>query len=308
MTNKVIVLLAACNGSRYIDEQIASIMGQIGVDPHIVVSVDNSHDNTKDCVLAAIRCYPGRISLLSGCRPPELSKTNSANNFFYLSATIDLPFNTYWLAFSDQDDIWEACHLFNAIERIVKLNLAGYSSSVIAFWPDGRQHFVKKSGRISRYNHIFEAPGPGCTFVLPRATYFQFQQYLNRNLASAARIHFHDWAIFAYVRSIGGNWFIDPTSSLFYRQHASNVLGVMLTPRTISLRLSMLFGGWYREQCLAIADFVGESGVQHSLLLRRFSQIDRLKLALMVIVHRRRLRDKILLSIAFLVMRQLRFQ
>ena len=302
MIPKVLVLLASFNGQEYISEQINSILNQIGVDVVLCVSDDGSSDDTLSLVLAAAFVSPDRIFLLQGCRPRQLAERNAANNFYHLISSVVIPQGTCYLALSDQDDVWDPLHLFVATAKLKNSVFSGYSSSVLAFWPSGRRRHVKKCGYISRYNHLFESPGPGCSFVLPLNSFSLFQVHLLRSLDIASRIHFHDWAIFAYVRSIGGDWIIDSWPSLLYRQHDSNVLGVKLTARSIIKRLGLLLDGWYHDQCLAVAEFVGQRNVRPARLLRRFSVVDRFSLAWLVFCHRRRLRDKILLPFALLLM------
>lgn len=302
MIPKVAVLLASYNGERYIIEQIESISRQVEVEPSIFISDDGSTDQTFSQIKQANVFMPGRIFFLYGCRPQDLSKPCSANNFYYLVSSLDLPACFHWVAFADQDDVWDPRHLKRAISILGQDRFAGYSSSVIAFWPDGRKKLVNKNGRASTYNHLFEAPGPGCSFVLPRSSFDLLQAHLKQNLSLAAKIDFHDWAIFAYIKVRCGSWFIDSWPSLHYRQHHNNVLGVQLTARTVSLRLKMLLGSWYRNQCIAVADFAGQPSSLPAILLRRFSFSDRLSLAWIVFSSRRRLRDRLLLPLAFLLM------
>lgn len=302
MCPDVAVLLASYNGEKYICHQIDSIARQVGVNVCLYISDDGSRDETLQRVADASALLPDRVVMLDIHRRPELSTRSSANNFYHIIASINLPEDVRWVAFSDQDDIWEPSHLSRAIGSICEFGLAGYSSSVLAFWPDGRRRLVVKSGCITKYNHLFEAPGPGCSFVLPRASFDKVQAHIRLNLRAASRVQFHDWAIYAVVRSAGGIWMIDPCPSLLYRQHDSNVLGVQLNRRAVVKRFQMLLGGWYREQCLAVSDLVGQSESGPGMFLRRFSFLDRFRLALLVAVHRRRLRDRLILSLAFLTM------
>ena len=45
--SRVVVLLAACNGERWLDEQVQSILRQQDVDVHLHISVDKGSDNTQ---------------------------------------------------------------------------------------------------------------------------------------------------------------------------------------------------------------------------------------------------------------------
>lgn len=59
--NKVLVLLASFNGSKYVNDQIISILN---VDTHILVSDDTSTDNTKTIVNKLSKKYKSRIRLI----------------------------------------------------------------------------------------------------------------------------------------------------------------------------------------------------------------------------------------------------
>lgn len=304
MTPNVAVLLASYNGEKYICRQISSIASQIGVTVSLYISDDGSSDETLERVADTSSLLPNRIVLLDKPRSLDLSARNSANNFYHIIVSASLPDDLQWVAFSDQDDIWHPCHLINAIAALKQNNAEGYSSSVLAFWPDGTRRLVKKNGSISSRNHLFESPGPGCSIVLPRLVFDQLQRHLRRSLKKASRIDFHDWAIFAYVRSKGGKWIIDSDPSLLYRQHSSNVLGVQLGFKNLLRRFRMLSGGWYRDQVLAVADFCDQSNDVAIQRLSRLSPFDRLQLGLLAFVVRRRIRDRVLLFIIFLFMRK----
>jgi rhamnosyltransferase len=304
MYPKVVVLLASYNGEKYIYKQIESIARQVGVTVSICISDDGSSDNTLKRIEDAYGLMPGRISILNKRRAAPLSRRSSANNFYHLIATHALPADAEWVAFSDQDDIWDPLHLKRAISKTCEYGVAGYSSSVVAFWPDGRRRLIVKSGHISKYNHFFEAPGPGCSFVLSRSSFESVQAHIRSNLEAATRVKFHDWAIYAILRSKGGAWLIDSWPSLLYRQHASNVIGVQLNYSSIVKRIRMLLGGWYLDQCIAISELLGQSGEPGpGQYLLRFSLSDRFRLAYLVALHRRRLRDRVLLPFAFLTMK-----
>jgi rhamnosyltransferase len=302
VTEKVAVLLATFNGQSYIVEQLESIATQIGVSSHIYLSDDGSSDNTVSSALRAASRLLQVIELVSCGRHELLSLHSSATNFYHLIANVEPSPDTHWIAFSDQDDVWNSDHLIRAITVLRGSAAVGYSSNVIAFWPDGTQRLVKKVGSITPLNHLFESPGPGCSMVLSRSIYDELQGHLRSNLAKIARIEFHDWAIYAFVRSRKGKWIIDAQSSLLYRQHGSNVLGVQLGFRNLSRRLRMLAGGWYRAQVLAIADYCGQLDNRVISRLVRLSLRDRVILSFRAFALRRQIRDKVLLAVAFMCM------
>jgi rhamnosyltransferase len=304
MKKKVAVLLASYNGEAYIMDQLFSISVQSDVKTTVYLSDDASIDSTVATAFSACEKYHQQLSLVLQPRPKHLARRTAANNFYHLIVHVEPPIEVGWVAFADQDDIWRPHHLLRAINALESSGASGYSSSVCAFWPDGSRRYVKKHGYISRYNHLFESPGPGCSIVLPRSQYLALQSHMRANLAIASRIEFHDWAIYAFIRSSGQSWVIDPYPSLYYRQHDSNVLGVQLSPHSLGKRLGMLFGSWYREQCLAVADFCQQSSAEPLLKMLRLTPIDRILLASMAFQLRRRTRDKLMLLFAFFVMQK----
>ena len=119
-----------------------------------------------------------------------------------------------YIAFSDQDDIWNEKHLTRAIEKLSTGIYDGYSSSIIAFWENGFELFCKKTGKISNLNHLFESAGPGCTYVLTKSSFLLLQEFVINNFSKISAVSFHDWFVFAFLRSRGFKWTIDSFPSL----------------------------------------------------------------------------------------------
>ena len=304
MSASVAVLLATYNGESFLYDQLLSIQGQSQVDPNVYLSDDCSDDLTLSVAKQASSDLglPLHINIIP--RHSSLLGRSAAHNFYHLITSVCLPKHIEWVSFCDQDDIWVPSHLSRAIRQLLITSSAAYSSNVTAFWPDGRRRLIKKTGFASPLNHLFESPGPGCSIVLPRSTFDQLQTYFRQHITSVSLIDFHDWAIYAYVRTFVGPWLIDNFSSLLYRQHDSNVLGVGSTFEDFRIRCNLLLNGWYRNQLLYIAATFGLNSSVEFRSLSRFLPHDRLLLSVFSFYHRRRLLDKILLSLAFLVMRK----
>jgi rhamnosyltransferase len=298
----VAILMATYNGEAFISRQIQSIAAQTGVASHLYISDDGSQDATISVAQVSSRKYNQPIEFLRAKRDPDLCFKSAANNFYHLISSLTLPPSFDWVAFADQDDVWNSDHLFRAITQLKSCSAAGYSSSVVAFWPDGFQRFVKKHGFISNFNHLFESPGPGCTIVLPRQIFNELQYFLSTKLCKASRIAFHDWAIYAFVRSRRLKWIIDSIPSILYRQHAHNVIGVSIGYSSLASRFAKVKGGWYRQQVIAIADFCDELDNHSVQRLIRLLPLDRLILAFNTFSFRRRFRDRVILSLSFVSM------
>lgn len=284
---RIAVLLAAYNGVAYIKEQINSINFQVNVDVHIFVSVDESCDGTEAC-LAEWALSESRLTLLSfgdvfgGAAP----------NFYRLLRDVDLNGFDY-LSLADQDDIWHPEKLWRAHCLMTEQGALGYSSNVTAFWPSGKTQLVNKAQPQRSLDFMFEAAGPGCTYVLERRLALSLQQMVREADASLLRVGYHDWLIYAFSRSNNHAWVIDDWSSMQYRQHANNQIGVNAGWRSYWRRVRKMLSGHGFEQSLLIADLIHASSmpvVQHGL---RGGRLGYLWLAIRARQYRRKPLDQL---------------
>ncbi|MCF5164463.1 glycosyltransferase [Pseudomonas congelans] len=290
---KVAVLLAAYNGMAWIEAQLDSILKQTNVCVSVFISVDTSTDGTEAwCADYAQR--HANITLL----PPAGRFGGASRNFFRLIR--DVNFSTFdYVALSDQDDIWHLDKLDRATTKLQSEDLDAYSSNVTAFWPSGRRVLLNKAQPQVRWDHLFEAAGPGCTYVLKRRLVDAFKASLIEQWQSAQNVSLHDWYCYAFARSHGFRWFIDPVSSMDYRQHENNQVGANTGVSALLTRLKTITNGWWPDQVLLIARLIdshylstmGATYSRHFLFLR----------LIFVSRHcRRRRRDKFLFVIACL--------
>lgn len=49
---------------------------------------------------------------------------------------------------------------------MTETNVVGYSSNVTAFWPANKRKLVSKAQPQRTSDFMFEAAGPGCTYLL----------------------------------------------------------------------------------------------------------------------------------------------
>lgn len=250
----VAVLLAAYNGMRWIDEQISSILGQHGVNIVIYISVDVSSDDTL-AWCQKLSDTEKRVVVL-----PYTGERygGAAKNFFRLVKDVD--FRGYdYITYADQDDIYDQDKYRAAHEIMLAHGCAGYSSNVTAYWQDGRKVLLVKSQPQRKYDFLFEAGGPGCSYVLRVSDALDFKKFLIENWRSANKVGLHDWLTYAWFRSAGKNWYIDERSYILYRQHGGNQIGANNGISGIKSRLSLLTSGWYREEVKKIANLVGHN-------------------------------------------------
>jgi len=220
---KVLVLLAAHNGARFITDQIESIGSQVGVSIKILINVDKSTDLTEKLVSELCINNPNIMHM-----PFGYASGSSGSNFYKLidSASVYYDIDDFdYISFSDQDDIWFNNKISRAIECLNKSGSSGYSSNITAFWTSSKTVLIRKDFPVTCCDFYHESSGPGCTFVLTKDLFKCFNTYISSNKASRCSFLAHDWLIYAFARYNCYAWFKDDFSSMYYRQHDSNVAG-----------------------------------------------------------------------------------
>ncbi|MBI6794451.1 glycosyltransferase family 2 protein [Pseudomonas syringae] len=290
---KVAVLLAAYNGMAWIEAQLDSILKQTNVCVSVFISVDTSTDGTE-AWCADYAQHHASISLLS----PAGRFGGASRNFFRLIRDVD--FSTFdYVAFSDQDDIWHPDKLQRAVAALERGHHDAYSSNVTAFWPDGQRVLLDKAQPQVQWDYLFEAAGPGCTYVMNRRLADAFKSSLLSHWDAAQAVSLHDWYCYAFARSHGFRWLIDPVPGMDYRQHANNQVGANTGLASLISRLKKIADGWWAGQVLLIGQLIGDSQL-HPAGKHVSTRLSFLKLAFKAPQCRRRPRDKIFFIIACL--------
>lgn len=283
----VAVCLAAFNGLQYLQPQVDSILGQTDVDITLYVSVDRSTDGTEDW-FCGLQSREARLVLL----PFGETFGGAARNFFRLLREVDFsPFE--YVAFADQDDIWQPGKLKRAADCLLEQGVDGYSSDIVAFWETGRSRYIKKSYPQQRWDYLFESAGPGCTFVLTRSLANRIQMVLQQNTKQSLDVGLHDWFTYAFARANGYRWVIDEYASLMYRQHGENQVGVNSGIAAVVWRAKKVLSGWGLSQARLIATLVGVDQQDFVQSWSRGGRWSMLRLALQSTHCRRKPGDKV---------------
>jgi rhamnosyltransferase len=244
---KVLVLLAAFNGSKWIREQAETILNQVNIDVHLIISDDGSTDGTRAIIEQLVTDQ--RVRAVS----PPGPTGSAAQNFIWLIRST--PVDGYdFVSFADQDDVWYQDKIYRGCRALRDNGAKGYSSPVTAFWSDGREKTLTQVKTPTSSDYLFEGAGQGSTFVLVGDFYSRLRSFLLEHTAQTQRLHYHDWAIYALSRSWKANWFFDHEPCLRYRQHDENDTGARASLGGIVRRLSRIKNGWYSEQLRVIAD------------------------------------------------------
>jgi rhamnosyltransferase len=295
-TPKVIVLLATYNGIAWVKQQILGILGQTGVSMSLIVSDDLSTDGTWECLLK-LSSEHHDVRIL----PHGGKFGGAAKNFFRLLRDADLR-NIDYVSFADQDDLWPHDKLLRAHQVLLRTGAACYSSNVTAFWPDGRKALIKKSQPQVQWDFLFEAAGPGCTYVMRKEFACAVQDVVRSRWDEMQEVGLHDWFVYAFARANGYRWVIDDVPSMLYRQHENNQVGVNAGWRAFVHRADKVFGGWGLAQSALIARLVGLGDDPFVLRWAGGGRLGLLYLALNAGHFRRRVRDKIIFGFGCLLL------
>lgn len=293
---RVAILFAAYNGVKYIEDQVNSILNQKNVSVTLFVSVDPSSDGTE-AWFSDFRKREHRVELL----PTGVKFGRAALNFFRLIKDVDFS-NFDYICFSDQDDIWLDDKIDHAINCLHLKNASAYSSDVTAFWEDGRKMLVKKSQPQVKWDFLFEAAGPGCTYVFREG----YASFLKKKLLEIGEdvklIDQHDWFCYAMARGNGFTWIIDDYPGMLYRQHANNQVGVNSGVRAFFNRIRQIYNLSWIKQVYLIGRLIDLEDKKFLASVFNSGRIGMLYLSLQSTKCRRKLSEKFIFFFICLIL------
>ncbi|MCO4757758.1 MAG: glycosyltransferase [Oceanospirillaceae bacterium] len=284
---EVAILLAAYNGMQWMEEQVASILAQKAVSVSLFISVDHSDDGSESWCQQLAES-DARVTLL----PVGQRFGSATQNFFRLLREVNFSSFEY-VGFADQDDIWSDQKLSRGVSVLEAGGYAAYSSNVEAFWPNGKRELIKKSQPQCELDYLFEAAGPGCTYLMKRELVLSIQSCLLSHPDQVSRLGFHDWFCYAFARGNGYRWYIDDESFMRYRQHASNVVGVNKGLKPFVVRAKHVWAGSGMGETELLLGLIGSECNDNDLFTVPTSRWAFFKLALTAQRYRRRLRDRV---------------
>lgn len=208
---EVEVLLATCNGEKFLAQFLSSLAHQEGVKIHLRVSDDGSSDRTLEIansfkdLFASFKTYSGP------CNGPSA-------NFFSLIEKATYEF----VALADQDDVWLPHHLISGINRVSATpDVPSMSFSAVAEFGEGKEGesiWPKRFPGKDIRSIVTENLARGCTFVMNSRAIDLIR------LSKPQKAIMHDWWILLLIYSCGEvTWSVTPEVS--YRIHQGNAVG-----------------------------------------------------------------------------------
>jgi rhamnosyltransferase len=169
-----------------------------------------------------------------------------------------------------------------------------YSASVIAFWDEGREKLIDKSQPQREFDYLFEAAGPGCTYIFTNKAASLIKSYLN-NFPRLNDFVLHDWLSYAILRHNYYKWVIDSEPKMKYRQHSANQVGANASLKGLIYRIKYILSGQVFKSIALLVNVLGISSVNLS------SRLGVLKLAFKSRQLRRRGIDQALAFVALIL-------
>lgn len=217
MTNKVTILMATYNGSRFIKEQIESIINQTYGNWELIIRDDASSDTTARIV---------KSFLNKDKRMRFFVNDNNLGPVMNFNELLNDNLNVSYIMFSDQDDVWKPNKIEISLKKILEIeNQKGISEPILIYTGmdyvnEELKYLDIKSCQSEQrslttllgFNYMW-----GCTMLINQAL-------ANISYPIECVAQNHDYWIALHAKISGTVVFI-PDSTILYRQHSCNVTG-----------------------------------------------------------------------------------
>lgn len=210
----VIVIVSTYNGEKYLPAQLDSLLVQKDVDLSILVRDDGSTDNTLSILEQYKISYPN-IDYYTG------DNVGVINSFNDLMRRPELD-NYQFIAFCDQDDVWDEDKLLIAVNSIgneTKIPVM-YCSNLMLVDSNLNQikPMRKQLSKYTAYMSMVQNIGTGCTQVFNQAALMEYRKGIGSHM------EMHDYWL-TLVCMFLGKVIYDNNPHIKYRQHGNNVVG-----------------------------------------------------------------------------------
>ncbi|CAN1529364.1 WcaA Glycosyltransferases involved in cell wall biogenesis [Candidatus Nanopelagicaceae bacterium] len=205
------VLLATFNGGKYLEEQLESLVCQEGVTVRVWANDDGSTDET----LAILKKWQ-RKGLIK-----DISKSQGVGSTGAFLRLLSEHSDSEYVAFCDQDDIWEPKKLAMQLLKITNCMPACVTSQRLFIDNSNRIIGVSKKLRRSPSfeNAMFENIAPGNTLLLNNQAINAINRYQD------APIKYYDSWIYLLLTFVGKVEYIHQPL-IRYRIHETNLVGL----------------------------------------------------------------------------------
>ncbi|MDU5912996.1 MAG: glycosyltransferase [Anaerococcus vaginalis] len=213
---KVLILMATYNGKQYLQEQLNSLYAQIGVEITILVRDDGSTDFTQNILQENSEHH--NLIWYQG------EHKNVQYGFFELMQKAS-KMNYKYIAFCDQDDIWDENKLLIAVNQIKNY----YHDKDLVLYYSG-QRLVDSNLEFIANHRLNEnrsiktrfvlSDFAGCTGVFTKQLLDEVVKFKPDYMLM------HDTWVLRVCICLGGKVIVDSEPRINYRQHQNNTVGL----------------------------------------------------------------------------------
>jgi glycosyltransferase involved in cell wall biosynthesis len=208
MSIRASVAMAVYNGEKFLQQQIDSIIEQLGASDELVISVDPSDDNSKEVALEYAK--DSRVRVFDG--PGRGAIKNFENALRHVKGE--------YIFLSDQDDVWDKNKISEMLSALAGQNV--YAAVHDAYVTDEDLKIISETFfEISFYpgiiKNIIKNRYIGCCMAFKR-------EVLQHALPFPGNLPMHDQWIGIIARKLGEVVFV-PKPLIYYRRHQGTVTG-----------------------------------------------------------------------------------
>ena len=203
--SRVSVCMATYNGALFIEEQISSILEQLGSEDELIISDDGSTDLTLSLIASF---QDARVRLVPSQRFGS-AILNFENALRYAEGA--------YIFLSDQDDIWYPGKVQAMLTDLVNYDLILTDCQIV----DDKGHIMHESffnlrgSRAGFWRNLWKNSYMGCCMAFKR-------EVLTYALPFPSHIHMHDWWI-GLLTELRGRPYFRAQPLIQYRRHSANV-------------------------------------------------------------------------------------
>lgn len=208
---KVTVCLATYNGGDFLREQIESLLSQKNIDVSIIAGDDGSEDNTLEILDEYLSA--GLISKVL-----FFDRIGSTGNF---ASLVQECANVEFVAFADQDDIWDVDKLGILISEFSgkEPQLVFCGRDILGDSTEIPVTLLTSGKRLGFKNALIESSVPGNTIVINK----QAIDIVNKSLIS--QVKYFDAYLYLLLSAFGRVFYVDKPL-VRYRIHSKNQVGL----------------------------------------------------------------------------------
>jgi glycosyltransferase involved in cell wall biosynthesis len=242
---KVVILLTTYNGEKYLVSQLESFLNQDFQNLQIFISDDGSTDKTIE-IIENFRLQFGDDKLFLFNGPQQ----GFAKNFLYLFDCVAQKLKvdeSFYFAYSDQDDIWYKDKISFSVKELIK-----FGNNRPALFC-ARTRLVDELGHPMGFSPLFINPPSFKNALLQNIAggntmVFNYKTFdLIQKTPKFLKIVSHDWWTYLLVTGAEGHVIYSPIHHLDYRQHLQNVVGTNLGFTARFSRVCALFAGRFKK-------------------------------------------------------------